>query len=410
MNSQRYRNSSNFPNNNRKLTLNFSPIHFEDAEIEVGIFPYESKEQLSTLRRDYTGLYLFHRDREQILSVALMPNVAVLGESSSSIRLSEKLYLTAALVRNSLINFLHNLDRKILRYDPIEFVADPQKNNLLTKVFPSDIQVPTWLSICPCYKLAIRTVYFDRQPMSLGLALNAYTKRWIDLSCNLLIEKGMNLAGLYVSELVQPSDLRMAFYSRLLGQVQSVEGEKLRLTDTRDNFDFVATSDVFLEPRQEAFKRCLEYLLQEQTSEIEKNLDNELANFRSGSFRLKHLQNIAKYISDQSLEILPGVKFSLQSFLSEAGEQRLPSVHIAPRTTYVFDAAGEKTDTWHDRGLNEYGPYTAPTFTPSSPRVCVICQKNRKGRVEQFLHKLLYGMVVQELSRKGKQQPSPIQI
>lgn len=407
MNSPRYRNSSNFFDNRRKLTLNFAPICFDDAEISVGIIPFEDKDQLRTLRQSHSDTYLFHRDGSQILSVALVPDAPVLGDQSGQIKLSEKHYLTAALVRNSLINFLHGLDRRILKYDPVEFVADPERDNLLTKIFPPNIQVPDWLSICPRYIAAIRTVRFDHRPMSLGLALNVRTRRWIELPCSLLLEKGIPLTGLYVSELVQPNDPRLAPYSRLLGQVQSIVCEQLRLTDAREDIELVSASDVFLEPRREAFKRCLECLFQERTPAIEKDLDDQLADFRSGPSRLKRLQTVAQYLSGQSLEILPGVTFSLQSFLSETGSQNLPSVHTAPRTMYVFDAAGEKTNGWHDGGLNEYGPYTAPTFTPSTPRMCVICQGTRKGRVEQFLYKLLNGVTVPEFNRRQRQKRQP---
>jgi hypothetical protein len=410
MNSQKYKNKSlsNISSNVRTLTLNFAPIHFDDAEISVGVIPYEDKDQLRTLRRSHSDTHLFYRDGSAILSVALVSDVLPLGEQSIQIRLSEKLHLCAALARNALINFLYSLNRKVLEYDPIEFVADPRKDNFLTKILPSNIELPNWLSICPRYIAAIRTVSFDYCSKSLGLALNVRTRRWIELPCSLLIEQGIPLTDLYVSELVQPNDQRMAPYLKLLGQVQSIEGEQLALNDARTGIDTVSASEVFLEPRREAFKRCFAKLFGEQASAIEEALDKELADFRNGPTRLKRLQTVTRYLSNQSLEMLPGVKFSFQPFLSEADPQSFPSVHVAPRTTYVFDAAGEKTSYWHDGGLNEYGPYTAPTFTPSTPRICVICQRTRKGRVEQFLYKLLNGVSVPEFNREGekkKRQP-----
>lgn len=407
MTSPSFRNKkrSNFSKNDRKLTLNFAPIQFEDAEIDIGVIPYEGKEQLRTIRSNHSDTHLFHRDGRQILSVAIVPEAPILGEKSVTIKLSEKLYLSAALVRHALIDFLCHLNRKVLKYHPIEFVADPQIDNLLDKVFPSDIQVPDWLSVCPRYIAAIRTVQFDRQPISLGLALDVRTKRRIELPCSVLIEKGIPLSGLYVGEFIQPSDRRLAPYLKLLGQVQSIEGEQLILTDRRADIATVNASQVFLEPRREAFKRCLGYLYREQASAVEGALDRESAAFRRGPARLKRLEAVVKYLSDLTLEMLPGRSFSLQSFLTEADSQSFPAVHTAPRATYVFDAAGEKTHYWNDGGLNEYGPYTAPTFTPSTPRICVICQRTRQGRVEQFLYKLLNGVTVPELTKRNKRQP-----
>ncbi len=213
------------------------------------------------------------------------------------------------------------------------------------------------------------------------------------------------MSGLYVSESVKPSDPRIASWFRLLGQVQSTEGDQLKLIDTREGMEVVSAQKVFLEPRREAFNLCLKHIFKERLPEVEEDLGALLADFRSGPSRLKRLRAVAKYFSEQSLEILPGVTFTLQPFLSENEDKTLPPVHTVPRTVYVFNDSGEKTDTWHDRGLNEYGPYTSTTFTPSTPRICIICQGTRKGRVEQFLYKLLKGVTVPQISKKGKPQP-----
>ncbi len=169
--SSRQGSRSHFSNpaNSRKLTLNFAPILFDDTEIDVGLIPYENKEQLRALRQNYAGTHLFHRDGNQILSVALVSDTDILGSNVESVILSEHLYLTAALVRNALINFLHSLGRRVTKFSPIEFVADPIKDNLLTKVCPFNISIPDWISICPHYTAAIRTTKFDGQTMTLGL-------------------------------------------------------------------------------------------------------------------------------------------------------------------------------------------------------------------------------------------------
>lgn len=200
MTTQRSRFFSNNASAGRQLTLNFAPIHLEDTEIIVGVTQYQDKDHLRTLRREYSDTHVFHREKNQIISVAIIPEAEVVGETSETVKLSENLYLCAFLVRNALISFLHSLDRRILEYDPIEFVADSTKDNLLTKVLPSGFEAPAWLSVCPRYIAAIRTVRFDHRPTSLGLALNVRTKRWIELPCSTLIEKGISPIGLYVSQ------------------------------------------------------------------------------------------------------------------------------------------------------------------------------------------------------------------
>lgn len=391
--------------NIKKHTLNFAPIHFDDAEILVGSIDYIDKNQINSLRQKYANTHLFYRDKNRILSIATASNVLTVGDKSIQIRLSDNLYITSFLVRNALIDFLHSLGRPILDFSPVEFVADSQRENFLAKAFPSNIIRPEWLSVCPRYTADIRTVSFDREAPFLGMALHASFRRSIDIPCDFLLEEGISITDLYVSELVQKNDSRMSPFLKLLGRVESIQSGNLKLIDARQGFEHVEASKVFLEPRREAFKRCLEFLFPEEASKIEKNLEDQMIDFRSGPKQLERLEKIADYFSKQSLEILPGISFSLQPFLSESSSQSLPPIQTAPRATYVFDVAGEKTGTWNDKGLNDYGPYTSTTFTPSIPRICIICQEIYKGRVEQFLYKLLNGVTVPELSQKGKSQP-----
>ena len=37
---------------------------------------------------------------------------------------------------------------------------------------------------------------------------------------------------------------------------------------------------------------------------------------------------------------------------------------------------------------------TTQVFTPTTPRICVVCQKSRKGHVEQFIHKFINGLTL----------------
>lgn len=401
MTNSNFRNVPRTANTNRQLTLNFSPIEFEDVEICVGIYQYESKEQLHALREKHGDTHVFHRDnKNQILCVSIVSSGEVLGEKSITIPLSKNLYLCAALIRAALLNYLHRLGRKILGYDPIEFISDQAQDNFLAKVLPPDTELPTWLSVKPLYAAAIRTVNFDNQSLSLGLALNARTTKWIELPCDALVREGFSLTGLYVSQLILSRDSRMAPRLKLLGRVESIENGQLTLTDSRSGTCTVAASEVFLEPRHEAFNLCLVHLFGKKAPHIKQALDNEIATFRSGPARLEKLQTIIQYFANHPIEFVPGSTFTLEPFLTEANPQNFPAVHIARSAIYVLDPTGEKNSTWNDGGLNDYGPYTAQTFTPSTPRICVICQQTRKGRVEQFLYKFFNGVTVPKLKRQ----------
>lgn len=112
-------------NTSRQLTLNFSPIVFEDREVSIGVTPYQSKEQLQALRLEHADTHVFHRDNSnQILSISTTPEGAAFGEATVRIKLSENLQLCATLARAAIVKFLHRLNRKVLGYKPIEFISD----------------------------------------------------------------------------------------------------------------------------------------------------------------------------------------------------------------------------------------------------------------------------------------------
>src|ERR1700722_1351837 len=116
------------------------------------------------------------------------------------------------------------------------------------------------------------------------------------------------------------------------------------------------------------------------------------AELRQGPARLQKIKAIVDFLASNKHSACPGVSFTFLPFLDRASSRIFPALETAPKPTYIFDQTGSKNDTWHDRGIDKYGPYTSKVFTPTRPRLCVICQKAHKGRIEQFLHKFINGI------------------
>ncbi len=84
------------------LLLNFSPIEFEDAEIEVCVFSYgtDGEQVLKQLRQENRATHVFRRDGpDQIIAVPVVADAPKLGEGPKKIRLKENLGLSASLIR-----------------------------------------------------------------------------------------------------------------------------------------------------------------------------------------------------------------------------------------------------------------------------------------------------------------------
>ncbi len=388
--------------NNTSLLLNIAPVEFQDREIAVGVFAYADNQQLRTLRSEYRETHLFRRERnneqDEILCVPLISDVEPLGDKTRTIRLYNHLHLCAALVREAMLEFLYKHGIQSFGYDPIEYVVNAVGDDLLRASLPSGVVAPSWISVKVLNALTIRPMHMERQAPFVGVALDFHAQHLVNVPCDQLIAMGLNIKGLYVSQALPESDPRVFPRERLLGRVQSVQNGKLSLSDVRhdDGPDCVEASAVYLEPRHDAFDVCLNHAFKQRVRQVRDNLHRNLHQIQSGPDKLDRLRKRMETLTNRKtpLEMLPGIPFSFQPFLAEGTSKTFPLVNHAKRPVYVFDPTGTRTAEYNDPGITQYGPYSAygNLFTPNLPNMVVICQKNKKGLVEQFLAKFKTGI------------------
>jgi len=309
----------------------------------------------------------------------------LLGEPKT-VRLKAHLGLASALVRNALLMYLAGMRRVVLSYDPLKFIA---RHDLLRMNPPQGIAPPDWLAVRLLYEVAVRPVYFFKQDPFVAAVLDVRTTRLIERSAWELMQDGFSLEGFYVGRRVPSSDPRIAPHFELLGCVKSTQGSQLHLTDCREDIETVEASGAWLEKR--SFASCLAHVFGGHAPEVAEALERERAALRHGPTRLDRITKTVDFLGRKEHAMVPGVPFMFGPLLDSA-KASFPRLESAPRPVYVFDQTGSKTDTWHDRGLTEHGPYTAQVFTPNQPRICVVCQQSTKGQVEQFLHKFIHGI------------------
>jgi hypothetical protein len=374
-----------------QFVLNISPVTFDDAEVRVGVLQYESSEQLAILRSTHGATHIFRRvEGTRIQAVPFVLPAPEVGDTFQTVRLKNELGLVAALFRNALIGHLHALPRKVFDYRPITFLADESRENLLRQTLSRGTTCPDWMSVCPLYEADIRVFHFDRQEPFVGMCLNVCTRRRITRSCHGLLADGFPVEGYYVSRLLSSTDHRIQPRFMLVGRVERVEGGLLRLADHRPDEETIDVRDAFIEAA--AFEPLVRHALGALAGAALNRLDGLLTAFHTGPARLERLRAICGYFCDHRIEIVPGVTCRATEFLSQSHRATFPRIDKAPPVVYVFDSSGSKTDTWHDRGMDNFGPYSAPTFTPTRPRICVVCQREHKGRIEQFVRKFLRGV------------------
>lgn len=386
------------------LLLNFSPLEFKDAEIEAGLFPYgaNGEERLRKLRQEHWATHVFRRDGpDQIVAVPVAADAPALGEGTKKIPLNENLGLGAALIRNSLISYLAGLPRSVLSYDPIRFVA---QDDILRSCLPSGLVCPDWLAVRVLYEMAVRPIYFFKHQPFVAAVFDVRTTRILDRTVADLIEEGFSPVGHYVTARVSKyKDPRIAPHPELVGKVEAVSESTLALTDSKDDIKSVDAHEVWLEKR--AFPAYLAHAFKGKDQVIASALEKARADLRSGPTKLQRITSVVEFFASKQHFLVPGVSFRFLPLLRDASKSMFPTLELAPKPTYIFDQTGSKTDTWSDRGLDQHGPYTARVFTPNRPKLCVVCQKAQKGRVEQFLHKFINGIVLPPPSPSYRGKP-----
>jgi hypothetical protein len=378
-----------------KLVLNIAPVEFADCEIEVGVLPYEGQEQLAQLRAVHDPTHVFRRDSAtEILAVPYVTGAPRIGDTFRKVRLGENLDLCAALVRNALVNTLHRMPRKVFRHRPVVFLSDEAKDNFLKECVPAGTPCPNWLAVVPLYEVEVRVYHFEDKEPFVGFCLNVRTRKFIDRPCRELMAEGFPLVGHYVGPKAESSDSRLQSCFCLQGRVQAVEGNNLVLDDCRQGEDRLDAGEAFLEPKWRAFDAVVKHVFKKQAQTILNGLAGKLATHRHGPERLKKLRAICAHFNKNPLTVVPGVSCRPLQLLAQGSDPAFPVIEQPPPVVYVFDQAGEKSGANRDQGIDDFGPYTAKTLSPSKPRFCVICQSGHKGRVEQFVRKFLEGITI----------------
>jgi hypothetical protein len=363
------------------LLLNFSPIQFDDAHVDARVFSYgtDGEQVLKALRQQHWRTHVFRRDGPtEIVAVPVVADAPQIGTGPKRIRLKENLGITASLIRNSLINYLDGFPRTVLNYDPVRFVA---QDDILRGTLPAGTVCPDWLAVRLLYEMAVRPIYFFKHEPFIAAVFDVRTTRILERTVADLFNDGFSPVGHYVAQRKSKyEDTRIAAHAELVGKVTAVKGSELALTDSKDEIQSIDSSQVWLEKR--AFHDYLAYLFKEKAEGISKALEKARADLRSGPAKLQRINSVVGFFASKQHFLAPGIAFRFLPLLSNSAKALFPALETAPKPIYVFDQTGSKTDTWNDRGLEQHGPYTSKVFTPNRPRLCVICQKTQKGRVE----------------------------
>ncbi|WP_348745778.1 Piwi domain-containing protein [uncultured Herbaspirillum sp.] len=350
------------------IVLNAFPLKVPDLEISAHQIPYD-KETLDKLRAEHRATHAFRRQGDNILIFSSDGTFPVSG-TPQTIALKDNFGIFCSLVKDGLIRHLTGLSRNPSGFNPIELLSAKPEDNLLAPILGDAYP----FQVCVKYTIDTRTV--------LGhpcLIIDCRTRRILKENCLFFLRAGFDVMDRYV--VTEQED----GYRKLLGSVSAIKGETLHVTQPDGQAKQVNAKDIYLEASRTNFDDYILHTHGAQKDAIVERIRQSISIFNGGENKKARIDTLKKYIQSKTIPLIDGTRIEIKdspNIQKDCGQMQ--------KAVFVFNDNGEAD--WAEKGLTQSGPYTKRTFDRNDPSICVICAQHDKGRVEQFVRKLLKGI------------------
>ncbi|ALS98738.1 argonaute/piwi family protein [Lacimicrobium alkaliphilum] len=348
--------------------LNAFPLRVPDTELTALQITYD-KEKLDSLRAQYGAMHSFRRQSDNILIFSEDGAFPISG-TPRRITLKDNFGIFCSLIKDALTKHLVGLGRNPIGFSPIELVSAKPEDNLLSSILGDGYP----FKICAKYTIDTRIV--KGQPC---LVIDCTTRRVLKEDSLYFLNAGYDLVGRYV--VTEQDD----GYRKLLGAVSQCNGEALTVTRPDKQEVEVNAKDVYLEASRVNFDDYILHTHGEKKDVIVERIRQVVSAFNGGKNKKARIDALKNYIQSRDISFIDATPIEIMEqpdIRSQCGQMQKP--------VFVFNDNGEAS--WAEKGLVQYGPYTKRTFDRNDPSICVICAQHDKGRVEQFVRKLLKGI------------------
>lgn len=350
------------------IVLNAFPMKVPELELEARQVPYD-KETLDGFRAKYGSTHSFRRQGESILIFSGDGTFPVSG-TSHTVALKDNVGIFCSLVKDGLTRHLAGLGRNPSGFNPIELVSTKPEDNLLVPIFGDAYP----FKVCAKYTINTRTIL--ERPC---LVIDCATRTVLKEHCLFFLNGGFDLIGRYVVTEQENG------YRKLLGSVSNRKGNTLYVTKPDGQVAQVDAKDIYLESSRENIDAYIFHTHGAQKDAIGERIRQAIHIFNGGENKKARIDILKKYIQSKTISLIDGTRIEIE----DAADIQKNCTQMQ-KPVFVFNDSGEAD--WVEKGLKQYGPYTKRTFDRNDPSICVICAQHDKGRVEQFVRKLLKGI------------------
>ncbi|NLY82786.1 MAG: hypothetical protein GX078_08515 [Clostridiales bacterium] len=370
---------------------NFLMIKLMIDEFKLYVDSY-SDEKLHELREKYDASYAFFRHRINGTSKIVIFPVSktehiINTEEEYIVDFQKDPLLIKKLVHELLFRKIIALGRDVEKYSSIRFMSNKEKDNLLNAIIPDKYK--GMIAYKKQFEIDSR-VFFPKNQAIIGILINSKYRWDIKLNCLTLKDNNINLINKYVCEM-EPSNFRLlAERRKLLGKIASIDNN-IAVIRGRNGKITRPLSNLFLENNFSNRNEVLSDLLGERTfNSIINKIKSSSGVLNSAEEQIKTVEIIADWLKKTKFTNEQGFEFQFTELFNDSN----PLWHklLTKNTRFIFSIHEDKIDIHADKGLKNYGPYDSISFTPKTPKIAVILNKENRGIVTSFLNKLENGI------------------
>lgn len=299
------------------------------------------------------------------------------------------------IVRSRIANLLPDLFSryKPLKQKPFTFLA--QKKELVSEINQVIKGLPDIVhsfKIFPKYILEPKIFSLNDDEADIGLFLRLKTSWQIRATLSSLQNEGVDLEGLYVVRRHPKPGQR-----RLVGRIERLFQQKVYLSESFDELDFINEDDVWIEGSNASFSRCLKAILGYQYEDFKSVRTERESQLLTGPALDKTLSEMQTFLVRKSpMRIAPDLDGTVSERIEVVNTEEYRSIITAPTVEYCFDSARTKKSPYPWVGIDKYGPFSRDFFSKKTPEIIVFFPDTAQGAVENFLRFLRDGISIKK--------------
>ena len=384
------------------MFTNFFPIQFDFTNYEV-VRTHAESDLLKELRDKYNSTHSFFKHGDYIyISNKHGEDLGIGNTETMSVLKNNE--VTASLIKHIYFKtFIENYPNfKPNGFYPFIIQSKKESNDLIRQYLPESLKGRL------CYikqiEMQLRTCNINGVD-TFGFLVNVARNWKLNITCKELVDKKFDLINFEVIYSVQIHGLENIILpdESLVGIVKEIKDD-VAIVSTNEGDQSYKLDELYLRKTTKNIREFLAFAFRDAIK-----ADKIIESLKSEKSKAIKPKSIISDIRDASnLLFLDKEKKPL---FYENMDGFCFKVDLSNNYTYkkfeleaplfVFDPARVRTNNQADYGLRSYGPYDSSQFSPKEPKVLVICHKENRGKVAEFLKELIDGMPNSKYFTKG---------